>query len=100
MLKKFVILKGTCGKPLKRVFMSTEQSEIIVGDPQKLAEIKSGEHAIASVARDRVFNFEEETFHELLLEWRMSKETSPSTWMRLGNIEVPNDADNHPSWLG
>jgi hypothetical protein len=99
MLQKFVVLKGTCGKPLKRVFMSVEQSEIVVCDPEKLEAIKSGEHALASVAHDRVFNFEEDAYHELLLEWKMSKETSPATWMRLGNVEVMNEVEDHSSWF-
>jgi hypothetical protein len=96
MLQKFVIVKAYCGKPLKRVFMTAEENEIIIGDPDRLADIKSGDHAIACVSYDRVFNFEEDTYLELVREWETSNETSSDMWMRLGHIELPKDADEHP----
>jgi hypothetical protein len=100
MLQKFVILKAMSGKPLKRVFITSEDNEIIIGDPERLAEIKSGDHGIACVSYERVFNFEEDAYLELVREWEASKATSSAAWMRLGHIDLPNEADDNscPFW--
>jgi hypothetical protein len=95
MLQKFVILKAASGKPLKRIFITAEENEIIIGDPERLAEIKSGDHGIACVSYERVFNFEEDVYIELVREWETSKATSLDVWKSLGHIELPNEADEH-----
>jgi hypothetical protein len=99
MIQKFVIIKALCGKPLKRIFMSAEDDQILIVDPERLAEVQSGEHSIASVSFERVFNFDEDAYHELLCEWRMSKETNHEAWTRLGHLETANDIeDSCPNW--
>ncbi len=95
MLQKFVILKGDCGKPVKGVFMTAEESEIIIGDPDRLSDIEAGDHGIVCVAYESVFNFEEDAYQQLLREWETSNETSLDAWRRLGHLELPNDADDH-----
>ncbi len=95
MLQKFVILKGISGKPLKRVFITAEENEIVIGDPDRLSEIRSGDHGIACVSYERVFNFDEDVYVDLVREWEKTKETSSDAWMRLGNIELPKEVDDH-----
>ncbi len=100
MLQKFVILKGISGKPLKRVFVTAEKEEIVICDPERFSDIKSGDYGVASVSYDRVFNFEEDAYRQLLSQWEMSRETNSDAWQRLGHIELPNDSDEHscPFW--
>jgi hypothetical protein len=89
MHQKFVLLKGNCGRPHKGVFMTAENSEIIVGDPDRLSEIEAGKQTMLSVSPERVFNFEEDAYRELLHDWESSTKTSADAWTRLGHFELP-----------
>jgi len=95
MLPTYVILKGVYGEPLKRVFMAAEDTEIVIGDPERLREIKSGARPVDFVARERVFNFEEDVYLQLLLEWQTAKGTSPDLWQRLGRVELKNELSEY-----
>jgi hypothetical protein len=95
MLPTYVILKGVYGEPLKRVFMAVEDTEIIIGDPERLREIKSGDQPVDFVSQERVFNFEEEVYIQLLIEWQTAKGTSPDLWQRLGRVELKNELSEY-----
>ncbi len=94
MLPTFVIVKGIYGEPLKRVFMAAEKTEVVIGDPDRFREIKSGDHPIDFVSYDSVFNFEEDVYLQLLIEWQTSKGTNPELWTRLGQIQLRAESDS------
>jgi hypothetical protein len=96
MLPTYVILKGVYGEPLKRVFMAVADTEIIIGDPERLREIKSGDQSVDFVSQDNVFNFEEDVYLQLLIEWQTAKGTSPNLWQRLGHIELKSEFSEYP----
>jgi len=96
MLPTYVILKGVYGEPLKRVFMAVEDSEIVIGDPERFSQIKSGDQSVDFVSRERVFNFEEDVYLQLLIEWQTAKGTSPDLWQRLGHAELKDPSIEFP----
>lgn len=92
MIPTFVILKGLDGIPLKRVFMTAEESEILIVNPAKL-KAKTFDDAIDGVPYEQVFNFDEDVYQKLLLEWETQRKTSSDSWKRLGHLDISNDAD-------
>jgi hypothetical protein len=96
MLPTYVILKGVYGEPLKRVFMAVADTEIIIGDPERLREIKTGAQPVDFVSQERVFKFEEDVYLQLLIEWQTAKGTSPDLWQRLGRVELKSEFSEYP----
>jgi hypothetical protein len=96
MLPTYVILKGVYGEPLKRVFMAADDSEVVIGDPDRLREIKAGADSVDFVSCERVFNFQEDIYLELLVEWQTAKGTTLDLWNRLGQIELKSEFSERP----
>jgi hypothetical protein len=71
--------------------MATDDTEIVIGDPERLRDIQSGNHTVDFVSSERVFNFKEDVYLELLIQWQTAKGTSPDLWMRLGQIELKSE---------
>jgi len=92
MVQQFVIVQALGGKPLKRVFMTTSDKGVHVADPGLLDEIKSGIHAAIRVAPDKVFDFDERVFNELLTQWHTSKQTEAATWAKLAPFQPIYDS--------
>jgi hypothetical protein len=86
MVPSFVILKGEDGRPVKGVFLAAQDNEIVVCDPARFREVKSGTQSISRVSRAAVFHFEENAFKQLTIEWETSKQTTSEIWSRLGNV--------------
>jgi hypothetical protein len=92
MLQQFVVVQALGGKPLKRVFMTVSERGVHVADPGLLDEIKSGIHAPVAVTPEKVFNFDESVFNELVVQWHSFKQTSAETWTKLGNFQPIYDS--------
>lgn len=95
MLPTYVILKGTYGEPLKRVFMAIDDTDVVIGDPDRLRDIKTGDHRVDFVSSEVVFNFEEDLYLQLLIQWQTAKGTTPELWSRLGRIELKSELSEH-----
>lgn len=92
MLPKYVIVQALGGKPLKRVVMTSAAKGVLVVDPGLLGEIESGVSQAATAPWDRVFNFDERIFDDLLAQWRSAQQTSVATWAKLGHFQPMLDS--------
>jgi hypothetical protein len=87
MRQQFVIVQALGGKPLKRVVMTNADKGVLVADPGLLDEIGSGIHRPVTAPRESVFNFNEDVFDELVVQWHESKQTSAATWAKLDQFQ-------------
>jgi len=83
---QFIIVRAYLGEPLRRVKIGSGDRVIFVASEESLERVRAGESVSIGFPKEDVFEFEDDAYSALKMQWGMTARTGAELWRRLKPI--------------